>query len=383
MCTADGCGLGAAKTARLSPPTQARSITAAWWELPLLQLPDLAWTEIVLAAVALPTTLVIAVAVGPQSSEHSSGRRVYVSEVVRAEVVEALATLTAATSSVLLWVLAAFVPRSPGGLAQALLLALAALYCACLAGLGGPSHRQRLRTLDELLRLREASSWVDTVRLPGRVRTFASYLVLVLIPAVAVTLLVLARLQALGALVEWWALAVVLGVATAAVSGLTWLSWLAWTAPRVSRPGCSSLDELRKPSPWRVLHVLVVLLCVMGAAPGLIWLSGLPHARPLDLALAGFISLAPLLGLWLFRRRRVSTPALQQAALRERRRLMRQAESARLRAGTVEVAPPYVRPRCGEHRCDGCDDRPEDLSGHHLRQDQADGREGDEKCQSQ
>lgn len=99
----------------LSPLSRAEDVLNQWWHLPLAQLPEVPWTEIALGAIALPTSLVIAVAVGPQTSETSSGRPVPVSEVVRAEVVSTMATMTALGSSVLLWTYIAFVPRTAGG----------------------------------------------------------------------------------------------------------------------------------------------------------------------------------------------------------------------------------------------------------------------------
>lgn len=318
----------------ITPPSQEQDAATAWWRLALLDLPNAPWAEIALAAVALPTTLIIAVAVGPQAPEHLSGRRVPVSEVVRAEVVGSLATLAALGSSTMLWVFSAFVPRTPGGVLQAVLLVVAALYCACLAGLGGPSHRQRLRALAELRRLEAASAWVADLHQPGRAAVLSSYVVLTVTPGLAVAVVVLARLSTLGVVAQWWGLAVFLGAATASVSWMAWLIWLTWTVLLISRKGHDSLDDIRRRSPFRVMPFAILLLWAMSAIVGLAYLS---RANPtaIDISIALFISVAPLLGLWLMRRTALSTAPLARAALLERRRLVRQATSSERRVKRV------------------------------------------------
>lgn len=319
----------------MTPPSQEQDAATAWWRLSLLGLPDAPWAEIALAAIALPTTLIIAVAVGPQAADHLSGRRVPVSEVVRAEVVGALATLTAWGSSTMLWVLSAFVPRTPGRVLQAVLLVVAALYCACLAGLGGPSHRQRLRGLAELKQLEAASAWVDDLREPGRAAVLSSYVVLTVSPGLAVAAVVLVRLSALGVVVQWWDFAVLLAAATVCVSWLAWLIWLTWTVTLVSRKGYDSLDDIRCRSPFRVMPLAILVLWVMAAIVGLVYLSRVADPTASDIGIALFISVAPLLGVSLMRRRARSLAPLTRAALRERRRLVRQATSSERRVEEV------------------------------------------------
>lgn len=316
-----------------SPPS--RDVVSAWWELPTLELPDLPWVEITLAAVGLPTTLVIAVAVGPQTPDRDSGRPVPVSEVVRADVVGILATGMASLAAVLLWVFVAFVPRTAGGLVQGLLLALAAVYCACLAGLGGPSHRQRLRNVEELRRLQQVSTWVDDVTRPSWARAAASSAILSALPGIAVTVVLLGRLQMLKGLGQWWSLALALGATTTFVTGLVWLSWSVWMASWISREGYHRLSRLQEVSPFRVLHVTLVPLWLMAGVPGLVLLSRRSEPMLLDIGIAILISIVPLLGLWLLRRTGWAAATLARAALHERRRLVRQATSSARRVERV------------------------------------------------